>query len=423
MKPSVYIINCPPFWLKTPALGPIYLKNYLNNNSINAEIIDLSTELFKLFNLPKNVWLNLNEKFENNLFSLTKEKFPQTLNSLYQQIEKTDFIGFSILKRNWPFSSLLAEKISQKFPDKKIIFGGPHTYFLAKENKLNKTNFWVIGEGEISLLEIIKGKKQKIYYFEELTELDSLPFLDFGSPGLYSNCIPLISSRGCPHNCNFCSEKQLSKKFKYHSPIYMIEEIKYLLNKYKINNFVFCDSLINYNYKWLVEFCGLIIKNKLNIKWEAQARINKNITPELAKLMRQSGCYNLFIGLESGSDKILKIMNKGFNISEALCFFQNLKSGGLNFEISLIFGYPQETEDDFQQTLKFIVANKKIIPKIAQANPFIDYLGNFPNTKFPTEQATQRINKFIKIIQKEKIRYTKNFINNLIGGRPCVGPK
>jgi radical SAM superfamily enzyme YgiQ (UPF0313 family) len=129
--------------------------------------------------------------------------------------------------------------------------------------------------------------------------------------------------------------------------------------------------------------------------------------------MKKSGCYNLFVGLESGSNNMLRAMNKGFNLETALDFFKSLNKAKLQFEISLIFGYPGETEGNFRDSLDFIRQNKKLIPKIAQANPFVDYLGDHEN-KYPLNTVKSRIRKFLRILELEKIRYTKSFINNLI---------
>jgi len=413
MKETVCIIQTPPFWLKTPPLSLIYLKTYLENKGVETEIIDLNHTSFKLLSPSKEEWLNLNKNFEKRLFSAVEKHLPHILENLYKKIDKAEFIGLSILKRNAPFAFRLAERIKEKYPLKKIIFGGPQTLFMDWKTKLDQQNYWVIGEGEIPLWEIINGQKQKVIKFREMDNLDNLPFLDFSPLNLYSSYIPLLSSRGCRHKCSFCSERLLYKKFRNHSPLYMAEQIKYLSAKHKINNFTFCDSFINYNPQWLEAFCRLIIKNKLKIKWEAQARVD-SLTPELIKLIKQSGCYNLFIGLESASDNLLGQMNKGFKVGTAYDFFKKLTQAGLHFEVSLIFGHPKETEDDFKNTLDFIVKNKKIIPKIAQANPYIDYFADSEDNAFPTQAAKQRINKFINIIQAEKIKYTKGFINNLI---------
>lgn len=416
MNKLVYLIQTPPNWLKTPPLSLAFLKNYLNNRGQKSEIVDLNIQVFGALGLSLSDWLRLESKFEQELFSLVERKLFFILENLYKTIENAEMVGFSLNQRNTPFSLALVEKISDKFPAKKIIFGGPHTFFLDKENKLDKKNYWVIGEGEIPLSRILIDDKTKIYRFQEIKNLDTLPFYDFGplNINLYSPVLPLFSSRGCPFTCNFCSEKMLFSKFRHHSPQYIVDQIKYLKNKYKTKSFVFCDSLINYKRKWLWEFCSLAIKNKLEIKWEAQIRVENNFPLELALLMKKSGCYNLFIGLESGSEKMLQLMNKGFKIGEAVNFFETLAKAKLHFEVSLIFGYPKESQEDFQETLNFILKNKAIIPKVAQANPFIDYLGDYPQENFPSFETKTRVELFLKTLRKEKIKYTKSFINNLI---------
>ena len=414
MPETVHIIQVPPFWLKTPPLSLIYLKNYLKSKKVSVSIHDLNFTLYKHLNFSLNKWLTLDEEFENKLFTIVQEKAPTILENLYSQIQDSQFIGFSLVKRNTTFTFKLAGHIKKKFPDKKIIFGGPHTLFLKKKNKLNFCDYWVVGEGEIPLYNILANTAPHISCFEEISDLDTLPFLDFEplNPRNYSNSLPLLSSRGCPYSCKFCSEKLLSKKFRHHSPRYIVEQIKHLISKYEIRNFVFCDSLINYKNQWLEDFCKLVIKNKLGIKWEAQARIKPDFSASLASLMKKSGCFNLFIGLEHGSDRILTLMNKGFTSNEAAIFFKKLKSADLHFEISLILGYPQENQKDYLETLSFIKNNKSIIPKIAQVNPFIDYLKEF-NENFPTPEGLNRVSSFIKFLQNEKIKYTKSFINNL----------
>jgi len=107
-------------------------------------------------------------------------------------------------------------------------------------------------------------------------------------------------------------------------------------------------------------------------------------------------------------------MNKGFDTSCAINFFKILKAADLHFEISLIFAYPGEGKKEFKDTVDFIVGNKKLIPKIAQANPFTDYLNSFDARALASGEARNRIDLFLKTIEGEKIKYTKSFINNLI---------
>ncbi|UCC94495.1 MAG: B12-binding domain-containing radical SAM protein [Candidatus Omnitrophota bacterium] len=421
MREVVHIIQTPPFWIKTPPLSLTYLKSFLEKKGIVVRITDLNNILFHRTSSTPKRWLTLNRAFEQDLFNQAQKEHPGVFNSIYGHLKKASAIGFSLLGRNAPFTFSFAKEIKERFPKKHIIFGGPHTLFLEKEGKLNSCYWWVIGEGEIPFYTLISNtpisnSRKKIYRFEEIEDLDTLPFYDFYPlrPKEYSGVLPLLSSRGCPHQCTFCSERLLSRTFRHHSPRYIIEQIKFLQKRYRLNNFVFCDSLINYKRAWLHEFCRLLIDHKLHVKWEAQMRVEKGFPQELAELIKRSGCYNLFIGLESGSDRILQCMNKGFTRSDAINFFKTLRTQNLHFEVSLIFGHPDESENDFRETLQFITQHQRDIPKIAQVNPFVDYLGAFKRAPYPTQEAKMRVSKFLKIVSAKKIKHTKSFINNLV---------
>jgi len=416
MQELVYIIQAPPFWLKTPPLSLVYLKTYLQSKGISAGIIDINTAIFKSLKKTPQEWLKLDQGFEEGLFDLTEKYCPETLENLYQKIKDTPFIGFSLSKRNSPFVFALTKRIKNRFPDKKIVFGGPEVFSRQKSNQLDSEDYWVVGEGEIPLEQIVNGQQNRFFDYQEIPDLDKLSFYDFqgfNNPD-YLKSIPLFSSRGCLNQCSFCSERRLYKNFRSHSPEYIIEQIKFLKNKYQVSNFVFLDSMINHNQGWLEKFCRGLIQQNFKINWEAQFRINNNFGFDLARLMKKSGCYNLFIGLESASNRVLKLMNKGFGNEEALNCFRTLYKANLHFEISLIFGYPGEKENDFRKTLQFISSNKRFIPKIAQVNPFCDYLGNFPDKQFPSAQGQRRVKAFLNLISEEKIPYTRSFINNLI---------
>ena len=399
MKPHVYIINCPPGWTKTPPMALAYLTNYLHHNEVDTQAIDLNIELFKYLGQPKESWLGLDAAFENNLFHQVSSSHPEFIASTIARLADATIIGFSLFKRNASFTFQLAEKIKKTYPNKQIVIGGPHVMQLEKENRLSNDYTWVIGEGESALLEIARGSDKKLFKFEETPNLDSLPQLDFDMFNLknYSSVLPLLSSRGCKFNCAFCSERLLYKKFRMQSPECTARQIKELKEKYKCSTFVFCDSMINSDNAWLESFCRILIKQKLNIKWEAQFRIAAAFTQQTAELMRESGCYNLFIGLESGTDNTLKVMRKGYIGSTAKECLAVLRDAGLHYEISLIFGYPGESEEDFQATIDFIVNNKTIIPKIAQANPFVDYLNDFPGQTFSSPDGLARVERFLKI--------------------------
>ncbi len=413
MKALVYCLLCPPHWIKTPPLGLEFIKNYSKKRKIEVKIIDLNILCYKLLGTDKRTWLSLDKKFEENLFSLIKRKHPQIIKNIFKKLKNANLIGFSLYKRNRPFTFSFIEEVKSAYPKKKIVIGGPEVLFMKMRKEYLNDNFsWVIGEGEKSIERILNSSKEKIIIHDELENLDEIPFCEFNDCNIefYSSMLPLYSSRGCIRRCKFCAEKFLTVKFRQHSPLYLTEQINFLVDKYKINNFVFQDSLINGNLNWLEEFCSLILRKNLKISWEAQLIVKRDFTKDLARLLKKSGCFNLFIGLESASNKVLEAMNKGFTKEEALALFKILKKENLHFEVSLIVGFPQEEKKDFQETAEFIVKNKEFIPKIAQINPYIDY---FSSNYLPPRETLFRVKKLISILEREKIPHTKSFINNL----------
>ena len=413
----VALVICPPFWLKTPSLGLEYLKAFLEKPGVNIDLYDLNMYFYRLFEASNKTWLKLNRDFENNLYNLAENKFPTHLKNIADKLNRYDFVGFSLFSRNEQFSFELAKKLN-KTPSTRIIFGGPQVRQLQPES-FPSESIVVKGEGEIPLSRIINQGTESSLPYEELDDLDGLPFINFKGFDLklYKPIRPLLTSRGCIKRCKFCAEWALYKKFRQHSVNYTADQIEYLLKLYKISNFSFQDSLINASLEWLENFCGRIIKKRLHINWEAQIIIRKDMGINLMRLMKKSGCVNLFIGLESGSDRIIKTMNKGFSIEDAYKFFNNLNNAGLLFEVSLIIGYPGESNEDFKETMGFLKNNRNIIKRIAQVSGFVPYKNSIIYNEKPDYLAAceinRRLRKITNLIEKEKIPHKKAFIDNL----------
>lgn len=175
--------------------------------------------------------------------------------------------------------------------------------------------------------------------------------------------------------------------------------------------------MINGDLIKLEDLCDTIIANFGFINWEAQIAVRNDMKQGIFNKIKKSGCYNLFVGLESGSDKVLKKMNKGFTAADALDFFRKLNKAKLFFGISLITGYPQETQADFQEGLDFIIANKDMIPKIEQVNPFTYYDGTKADKRGDykmNNEALRRTEILVKEIKQRGFKYTNAFLGNLV---------
>ncbi|MBN2483941.1 MAG: radical SAM protein [Candidatus Omnitrophica bacterium] len=414
MKPLVYHIICGPHWVKTVPLAGEYLCKFAESRGIKVKLIDLNSILYTTLGNPHQ-WLRLDEEFEQTLFEHTiRGPQKEVLHDFFTGLAQADVIAFSLYRRNQIFTLSFIEELIYAYPQKKIVIGGPHTRWMELQKKQFDPRFsWVIGEGEKPLLKVIESSGPVTVRFDELDDLDEIPFLDFSQYdlSLYSPVLPLFSSRGCIRNCVFCTERLLTRTFRQHSPGYMADQIELLHKKYNTRVFSFQDSLINADIGWLESFCRRLSDKKIDIIWEAQGIVRNDFDVSLGKLLKESGCYNLFIGLESAADDTLGRMNKGFTQRDAHAFFSKLHKARLNYEISLIVGFPGETESQFLETYEFIRNHKELIPKIAQVNPYVDY---FRDDLVPSDTGGDRVRKLIEMFKTEKIRYTKSFINNLV---------
>lgn len=427
-----------PHWIKLPPLSLACLARYLNGNGIKTKAIDCNIILFSMLGLPKKQWLGHNAAFEGALFQQSKQKFPRLISALIDSIvsSQAKVVGFSLFARNRKATFEMAAEIRKRAPSKTFVFGGPevlfeyHRHVFFDECTADNTYF-VLGEGEKPLLDICRSayeqqpiecalhKGKPLIAYDEIAELDALPLLDFDADtlrGYGSATLPLFSSRGCIRRCSFCAEHRLYKNLRQHSPHYMLRLMKRLVKKYKTRAFSFHDSLINARLPWLELFCDLLIQENLGIQWEAQMAIRGDMKKPLFEKMKAAGCFNVFIGLESASDAILASMRKGYDSATAQELFEQLALSGLHYEVSIIAGFARETEEDFEKTLQFLKNNKRCIPKIAQANPFVAYAPSQIKMSDPRGDAiaAQRVQRLLRVLEENKIKYTASFINNLM---------
>jgi radical SAM superfamily enzyme YgiQ (UPF0313 family) len=421
----------PVFWPKMPPIGLGYLQSYLEKNNFPADILDLNNFFYNLAEpgLKKDWQVSCNTALENRIFDLLQKTFPKDFKKAMEKIASYDVAGFSCFKSNLNVTLGTVKFIKSLKKDIKIALGGPEiTRQLfrgrgrIRKNIMESADLVAAGEGEIPLLDFIKGEShEKVRKFRQLDDLAHLVFprydgMNFSSyPG--SDAIALQFSRGCIRKCDFCSEKLLYKGFRTREVKSLMDEIKYHKGKNSIKHFIFFDSMINADLKKFEDLCDNIIKNFGSINWEAQMAVRKDMSMRLLEKVKKSGCYNLFVGLESGCDKTLERMNKGFSSGEAEVFFKKLKKAGLSFGISIIVGYPGETETDFKESLDFVIRNKDIIPKIEQVNPFVYYDGTAAdrNGDYKTNKASvERMKSFVREIKKQGFKYTNAFLGNLI---------
>ncbi|MFC2069593.1 B12-binding domain-containing radical SAM protein [Chloroflexota bacterium] len=264
--------------------------------------------------------------------------------------------------------------------DIKIVAGSYHPTFCPEDVMQNPDiDFVIRGEGEIPLLALVKElKKNKpkletapgIYYrdadgqlhnnpgVELISNLDELPF---PARDLVLNCDydiyrshSISSTRGCPYSCAFCAEKKLwNGKVRRRSVGSIIEELKALKDTYSISVVNFVDGTFTYDREYLQTFCNEMINNNLNIEWGCTARYD-NLDKDILQLMKRSGCYGLYLGLESGSNRMLKAMGKKETVEDITRVSEMVYSSGLTSITSILLGLPDEKKEDVEETLRLL---------------------------------------------------------------------
>ena len=301
--------------------------------------------------------------------------------------EDPQVIGLSCLTKTAPYAYALATALKARAPEVPIVMGGAHV-----------TSFWegildacpgidvlVPGEGELpfaDLLDCIErgapldGVEGIIYRDGEGKAVATPPReferdLDvFAHPArhIYRNdlYIPLpnqcrrtpattvITSRGCPYGqCRFCYQGgKYPSRYRRRSPENVIEEIARLKRDHGIREIIFWDDNFGINAKWIGTFCDLLDKEKMDITWTIQSRVN-TIDQDMLHRMAASGCYNIYFGFESGSQHMLDVVKKGITLEQSRAAVRWAKRAGMEIRGSFIFGMPTETPEMAEETIRF----------------------------------------------------------------------
>ncbi len=194
----------------------------------------------------------------------------------------------------------------------------------------------------------------------------------------------LLSSRGCPFHCSFCSpsiRNSTGKRYRFQSPKRTVDEIEFLVKNFQINALSFEDDLFTLNKKRVIEMCQEIINRNIKISWTVATRLD-SLDFELANWMKKAGCFGMSVGIESGSDRILSLVNKGEKIKDLKKGMAILKKVGIAVTTNLIIGHPTETLKELKQTLNLV---KDLQPIFIH----LHYLTPYPGTKIFNQYQTK----------------------------------
>lgn len=289
-----------------------------------------------------------------------------------------DIVGINLLTPTLNLSKKIIRNLKAKNPKLKIIVGGSHATIRPKQvlNDISEIDILVKGEGELSLEEILGGKRlseiKGISYIKNgkiihnqnrplNNDLDSLDFIDrnffvndpYKRGGNFKSVI--MGSRGCNYTCSFCSAPLTSgQRIRVRSIENIVDEVEFLKEAHGINSVHFLDNDFMHNKKRALNLADEMNSRNLNIKWRALARVDMTARygKEFLRKIKRAGCYQLVFGVESGTQRILDLIKKRTTPEQAKQAIQYCKEAGIKTKAYYMLGFPTETLQEMNQTLK-----------------------------------------------------------------------
>lgn len=448
-----------------PPLGLAYIGAILENHGHKVKTVDCFAEGFQTrANIDGKIRIGLRD---NDILAEIKNFNPQVVGI------SNNFTSFVTDALN------LTRIIKKQFPQTMLIMGGAHPTMDYEEIiKLPYVDLIVRGEGEYTMVELlenlsrgnsiekIKGivwKKDdsKIVVNETkepIPNLDSLPIPAYhllnmtlyltqkSSNFQYSKKFPvghLVTSRGCRYNCIFCSTTKLFRKFRAHSSSRVLEEMEFLIKKYRVREIHFHDDSFLCDSKRVLEICNGILERNLNITWQISQGITIcDASKEMLELMYKSGMYRIGLPIESGSKRILKFIRKPIDLDRTIEVINQCNKLGVYTHGNFIIGFPNETKGNIEETASFIYRSNLDFVKLLICQPLAGsdlyevykkegLLGNFPkdgsvyeHTKYDTLNFSAReLNKIRNTIIR---KFVKNKLKNILsvkGLKRIIFPK
>lgn len=337
-----------------------------------------------------------------NYYPKYLDSFRDADNPVWREVERNvlafspDLIGIQVYTSFAASAFYLARIVKKVLPRCRVVMGGPHIKVRAEEvmRICPDVDFSVTGEGEITMPALAAelasaapdfSRVPGLFYRADekmrqtagkpsTTPLDDIPFPDrtllMQEKSYSSEDMGMImASRGCPFSCTFCATD--TKTFRRRSSENILREILEVKERYGTTQFTFKDDSFALDPKTVADFCDLLLRSKIRINWECNARVNFVEKGILSK-MRAAGCNFIKVGVESGSQRILERMNKGLNLAQIRAAAKLLRESGIHWTGYFMMGVPGETKDDILLTLRFM---KELSPDLAAIGVYEPFPG------------------------------------------------
>jgi radical SAM superfamily enzyme YgiQ (UPF0313 family) len=400
-------------------LGILYISSYLKQHGFNVELYDST---FKSFEDQKKKLID------------TKPDVIAIYCNLMTKLNVLPLMKFI--------------KSAGEFKKSKIVLGGPEPPFYSEEFLNAGADIIVEGEGEVTMKELSeelsmpeadlskingiifkneKGVTIKNPVREKVKDIDELPIPDRESINLnlyldtwknahgYSS-VSMNTMRGCPYTCRWCSHSVYGVSYRRRSPEKTVEEIKHITEKYNPDMFWFVDDVFTVSHKWLNHVRKLLKEQNITIKFECISRSDR-LDEEVLKTLKDMGCFRLWIGAESGSQKVLDLMDRRVDAIKTREIIKLTRRYGIEAGTFIMLGYPGEKKEDIYETVNHLKnANPDIfLTTVAypiKGTPFFHEVEQRILTDLPWEKRTDRDLDFGGRYSKKFYRHANRYLVN-----------
>ena len=338
-----------------PPLGLLYVSAFLEQNGIDHDVFDSTFS-------DKERWMD---------FMLAKK--PDVI-ALYTNL-MTKVRLIEMIKQI---------RTSEALIETKIVLGGPDVTYNWKDYLKHGTDFLVIGEGEETFKELIdqlagnqcyndvdglafidaKGQARKNKPRIKIKQVDELPlpnrkrvdlthYLQAWKEHHDKSTLNVSTQRGCPYTCKWCSTAVYGQSYRRRSPQLVVDEIEYLIQEYKVDALWFVDDVFTVSHKWLKAFSEEMQSRKIQIPFECITRAER-MNEEVIIQLKKAGCFRIWIGAESGSQRIIDLMDRQVDIKKVSEMMQLTKKHGIETGTFIMVGYPTETLEDINLTIDYL---------------------------------------------------------------------
>ncbi|MFI5172850.1 MAG: B12-binding domain-containing radical SAM protein [Chitinophagales bacterium] len=386
---------------------------------------------------------------ENVIFDTTFSTFDALKENIVQEQPKYIGIYVNLMTKVNVLKIISFIKNSDELKNTTIILGGPEVRNHAEKFLSYGADFIVVGEGEETMLELIwklnQGKNEELTLVNgirfkdasgkiiatperiKIKDIDALPLPARNKVDLFKyleawkkyhgkNAISISTMRGCPYTCKWCSRAVYGLSYRRRSAEKVVEEIIHIQKNYAPDTLWFVDDVFTISHKWLEEFAGEIKRQYVSVNYECITRADR-LNEDAFRLLKESGCFRVWIGAESGSQKIIDAMDRRVDVNQVREMIQMAKKFNIEAGTFIMLGYPGETEEDIEETIHHLKTSDPDHFTITVAYPikgtelyeevetgFIDQL--------PWENSTDRDIKFKRTYPEKYYAYAVRRVVN-----------